>query len=265
MNKYVVMYRFTITFIFIYIFIQFLTMKRTNFVYKFYSDYIMNKYCIILYILMILLVMRYDSYTAILLFILVIIPFKFVYKEYFKSLESFADLQTTKPNTKPNTIPNITRLQATNPQSTTPQSTTPKTTTPKPTIPKNTTPQNLLSVLIQSEYLNIDDRFKMDEIAKDEILKQIAAQIKFDPYKTNLGKDVINEIYSKYFDNDIFKKLTKSVDDSQQYIASGNFTYLPKNNKVDYDLITYQNLSTNTQLGINPITDGIKNLNSRSS
>jgi len=250
MNKYIVMYRFILTFIFIYIFIQFLTMKRTNFVYKFYSDYIMNKYCIILYILMILLVMRYDSYTAILLFILVVIPFKFVYKEYFKSLESFADLQTTKPNT----IPNITRLQATIPQST----------TPKPTIPKNTTPQNLLSVLIQSEYLNIDDRFKMDEIAKDEILKQIAAQIKFDPYKTNLGKDVIKEIYSKYFDNDIFKKLTKSVDDSQQYIASGNFTYLPKSDKADYDLITYQNLSTNTQLGINPITDGIKNLDSRS-
>ena len=230
MNKYVVMYRFTITFIFIYIFIQFLTMKRTNFVYKFYSDYIMNKYCIILYILMILLVMRFDSYTAILLFILVIMPFKFVYKEYFKSFESFANLQTT------------------------PQTTTPQTTSPQSTLP----------LLIQSEYLNIDDRFKMDEIAKDEILKQIAAQIKFDPYKTNLGKDVIKEIYSKYFDNDIFKKLTKSVDDSQQYIASGNFTYLPKDNKVDYDLITYQNLSTNTQLGINPITDGIKNLDSRS-
>ena len=254
MNKYVVMYRFTITFIFIYIFIQFLTMKRTNFVYKFYSDYIMNKYCIILYILIILLVMRYDSYTAILLFILVIIPFKFVYKEYFKSLESFADLQTTKPNT----IPNITRLQAT-----IPQSTTPKPTTPKPTIPKNTTPQNLLSVLIQSEYLNIDDRFKMDEIAKDEILKQIAAQIKFDPYKTNLGKDVIKEIYSKYFDNDIFKKLTKVNDDSKQYIASGNFNYLPKDNKVDYDLVTYQHLSNNTQIGINPITDGIKNIDTR--
>ena len=104
----------------------------------------------------------------------------------------------------------------------------------------------------------------MDEIAKDEILKQIASQIKFDPYKTNLGKDVINEIYSKYFDNDIFKKLNQVNDDSKQYIASGNFKYLPQNNKVDYDLVTYQNLSTNTQLGINPISDGIKTV-SRSS
>jgi hypothetical protein len=234
MNKQLLIYRFTITIIFIYIFIQFLTMKRTNFVYKFYSDYIMNKYCIILYILLILIVMRYDSYTAVILFILVMVPFKFVYKEYFKSLEYFNVSQTT-----------------------TPQTTTPQTTTPQYIIQLGTDEQTQAN-LLALQYLGVDDRFKMDDIKKDEILKQIASQIEFDPYKTSLSKDVINEIYGKYFDNDIFIKLKKVNDDSKQYIASGNFPYLPKDNKVDFDLVTYQNLSNNTQLGINPISDGIK-------
>ena len=74
-------YHIILTIIFVYIFIQFLTMKRTNTIYKFYSDYIMNKFCIILYVFLILIILRYDSYTAILLFILIIIPFKFVYKD----------------------------------------------------------------------------------------------------------------------------------------------------------------------------------------
>ena len=71
----------------------------------------------------------------------------------------------------------------------------------------------------------------------------------------------LNEIYAKYFNNDIFKKLIESNDDSKQYIASGNFPYLPKDNKADYDLTTYQNLSNNFQIGINPIVDGIKTIN----
>ena len=74
-----------------------------------------------------------------------------------------------------------------------------------------------------------------------------------------MGKDVIYEIYNKYFDNDIFVKLKNVNDDSKQYIASGNFNYLPKNDKVDYDLVSYQNLTQNTQLGINPIIDGLNN------
>jgi hypothetical protein len=114
--------------------------------------------------------------------------------------------------------------------------------------------------LIEAENLGIDERFRMDEIAKNKILKQIKSQVDFDPYKTNLSKDVIYEIYNKYFDNDIFIKLKNTNNDSKDYIASGNFKYLPKNNKVDYDLVTYQNLSNNVQIGINPLTDkGINN------
>lgn len=246
MKTQLLIYRLVITFIFIYIFIQFLTMKKTNFIYKLYSDYVMNKYCIILYLFLILLVMRYDSYTSVLLFILVMVPFKFVYKEYFKSYENFyaLDNNTTIPN---NTIPNTTI----------PNTTIPYTTIPQYTIQLGTDDISQAN-LIQSQNLGIDDRFKMDDIKKDEILKQIKAQIDNDPYKTNLSKDVINEIYSKYFDNDIFIKLNQVNDDSKQYIASGNFKYLPQDNKVDYDIVTYQNLSNNSQIGINPISDGIK-------
>jgi len=200
-------YHIILTIIFVYIFIQFLTMKRTNKIYKFYSDYIMNKYCIILYIFLTLLIMKYDSFTGILLLILIIAPFKCALKEFFESSTS-----TSSPDSN-----------------------------------------------IATDLLGTDNRFQMDDIAKDKILKQIKSQIDFDPYKTNLGKDVIYEIYNKYFDNDIFIKLKNTNDDSKQYIAAGNFKYVPENNQVDYDLVTYQNLSNNTQVGVNPISDGINN------
>ena len=97
---------------------------------------------------------------------------------------------------------------------------------------------------IVNNTLNIDDnRFKMDDVKKDEILRQIKAQINFDPYKTNLSKDVIYEIYNKYFDNNIFNKLNAIDNDSKEYIASGNFNYIPNQDKVDYDITTYNNLS----------------------
>ena len=167
--------------------------------------------------------MRYDNYTAILLFILVMVPFRFAFKEYFI---------TTTPNAVSNTVSN--------------------------TIP-NSTSFNINDPLVQSEYLGKDDRFKMDDIAKNEILRQIKAQIDFDPYKTNLSKNVIYDIYNKYFDNDIFVKLKNINDDSKQYIAEGNFKYVPENNKVDYDLVSYQILTANTQLGNTGLVDGISN------
>jgi len=195
-------YHFLIIIIFVYIFIQFLTMKRNNPIYKIYTDYIMNKYCIILYLLLVILIAKYDKFTAILLIILIIAPFKCAIKEFFENSN----------------------------------------TTTTTTIPYGT-----------------DDRFKMDEIEKERILKQIKSQVDFDPYKTDMEKDVIYEIYNKYFDNDIFVKLKNINDDSKQYIAEGNFQYVPQTNKVDYDIINYQNLSQNVQLGINPIVDGISN------
>ena len=95
----------------------------------------------------------------------------------------------------------------------------------------------------------------MDDIKKTEILRQIKAQINFDPYKTELSKDVIYEIYNKYFDNDVFVKLNSIDEDSKNYIASGNFNYIPKENKVDFDITTYENLNKNTAFGINSQVD----------
>ena len=212
-------YHTILVIIFVYVFIQFLTMKRTNIIYKLYTDYIMNKYCIIIYLFLVILITKYDKFTSILLLLLVIPPFKCAIKEFF--------VGTNENNTMPNTIPN--------------------------------TMSNTMSNTIPTFAYGIDDRFKMDEISKDRILKQIKSQVDFDPYKTNLDKDVIYEIYNKYFNNDIFVKLKNINDDSKQYIAEGNFKYVPVDNKVDYDLVTYQNLSNNTQVGINPISDGISN------
>lgn len=214
--KIILAYHIIITILFVYIFIQFLSMKRSNNVYKFYTDYIMNKYCIIIYMFLTLIIFKYDSFTGILLLIMIIAPFKCALKEFFYS----------------NTIPNS-------------------------DDPSNE--QNKSNLNISSDLLGADNRFKVDNVKVESILGQIKSQIAFDPYKTNLSKDVIYEIYNKYFNNDSFVKLLNTNDDSKKYIAEGNFKYLPENSKVDYDLVTYQNLSQNTQIGINPISDGIKN------
>ena len=225
----IIIYHSIIIIIFVYIFVQFLTMKSNNAVYRFYSNYIMNRYCIILYILLVLLIMKYDKFTSILLLIMIISPFKCAIKEFYQDNSN----SSSSSNYDKNNIIMSTIYRPTEPVIV------------NPTLP---------SVVNDS-----DDRFKMDDIAKDKILKQIKSQIDFDPYKTDLAKEVIYEIYNKYFDNDIFVKLKKVNDDSKQYIAEGNFNYVPKNNKIDYDIVTYQNLSQNTQIGINPISDGINN------
>ena len=216
------LYYFIITLLFVYIFVQFLSLKHTNHIYKFYTDYIMNKYCLIIYICLLFIILKYDTYTTVLLFILIIGPFRCSSKEYFDS--------------------NI------NPSTTLPPS------------QAQEEEKEINDVVINS--LNgVDDRFKMDDIKKDEILREIKAQISFDPYKTNLSKDVIYEIYNKYFDNNIFVKLNAIDDDSKAYIASGNFDYVPKQDKVDYDLTTYSDMLKNPAFGINSQLDTDKGLN----
>jgi hypothetical protein len=175
-----------------------------------------------------------DKYIGVLIFIIIISQYKIALKEFFQS----EDYSATP--TLPSFLQPISE-RALGPTSQYSFNTDDKT-------------QNLLK-----QQLGIDDRFKFDEVIKDDILRQIKSQIDFDPYKSNLAKDVIYELYNKYYDNNIFVKLKQTVDDSQQYVAAGNFTYLPKSNKVDYDLITYQNLNDNVQFGVNPIVDGIAN------
>ena len=216
-------YHLIITILFVYVFLQFLTLKNTNYIYNFYTKYIMNKYCIILYISLLFLLIKYDTYTTILLFLLIIGPFRCSTKEYFE--ENYSNISTTQPNTtQPNTIQQIPE-------------------------------QNLINEQVNNNLLGIDDRFKVDEIKKNEILREIKAQINFDPYKTDLSKNVIYEIYNKYFDNDIFVKLNSIDEDSKNYIASGNFNYIPKQEKVIYDMKTYEDLTKNTAFGINSQMD----------
>ena len=204
-------YHLVITVLFIYIFIEFLSLKQSNDIYKFYVDYIMNKYCLIIYISSLFLIMKYDIYTTILLFILIIGPIKCSSKDY------FIEEETTKEN--------------------------------------DVEEQKEINTVVKNNLLGIDDRFKMDDVKKDELLRQIKAQINFDPYKTELSKDVIYEIYNKYFDNDIFVKLKSIDDESKNYIATGNFDYIPKEDKVDYDITSYENLLKNTSISINNSLD----------
>lgn len=227
-----IIYRLIVSIIFVYVFVQFLSMKRSNGIYNFYNEYIMNKYCMIVYIMLIFLIAHLDTYTALLLFILILMPFRFAFKEYFENPTTTAPVATT-PN-----------------QTITPTS---------PVAPIVSKVDSLIGPELAQQVLGIDSRFKVDDVKNAELLRQIKAQVDFDPYKTNLGKNVIYEIYNKYFDNDIFVKLKTVNDDSAQYVASGNFNYIPEPNKVDYDQITYQNLEYNTAFGVNPLTDGITN------
>ena len=261
------LYYLIITILFVYIFVQFLSLKNTNIIYKFYTDYIMDKYCLIIYICLLFYIMKYDTYTAVLLFVLIIGPFRCSKKEYFENDITSPNTTipyTTRPyTTSPNTTipyttsPNTTIPYTTSPNTTSPNTTSPNTTSPNTTIPYTTMSnldreQNEINKTVKDKLLGIDDRFKMDDIKKDEILRQIKAQINFDPYKTELSKDVIYEIYNKYFDNNVFLKLQSIDEDSKNYIASGNFDYIPQNKKVDFDIKTYQDLNkNNSSFGIN--------------
>ncbi len=227
-------YHLLITILFVYIFIQFLTLKNSNYIYHFYTKYVMDKYCLLLYISLLFIIVKYDIYTTILLFILIIGPFKCSAKEYFENFENNI------------TVPNSTQPNSTQPNSTQPNSTQPKITNSSNISTDKKTTDSLFG---------IDDRFKMDDVKKSEILRQIKAQLNFDTYKTELSKDVIYEIYNKYFDNDVFVKLNSIDEDSKNYIASGNFNYVPKEDKVDFDITTYENLNKNTAFGINSQVD----------
>lgn len=243
-------YHSIITVIFVYIFYNLLTMKTSNVIYGFWNVYIMNKYCFILYILISLFILRLDSYTGVLLLVLAIGTFKSAIKELF-SVELFTG--DTSDIIDPNYIPSPTQLEI-------PTKIVDGQIVANLPVPTMKPLQDTISVgNIQAQALGEDERFKVDEVAVREILRQIKSQVDFDPYKTDLDKNVIYEIYNKYFDNDIFKKLQNNVDDSASYIAAGNFNYVPTVPQVDYDLVTYQNLSNNTGFGVSPLVDGIAN------
>jgi hypothetical protein len=235
-------YHLVITVVFIYLFYQLLSMRRSNMIYLYWSEYVMNRYCFILYILLSIFIFTKDSYTGILLLVLAVGSYKTAFKEYFIDTSEIKDPKYLTSDTVPTKIVDYKIMSD----------------LPVPTVTSLQDNVNTSS-LLKSQALGEDERFKTDDVAIKEILRQIKSQVDFDPYKTQLDKDVIHEIYNKYFDNDIFIKLKNNNDDSASYLAAGNFNYIPTVAQVDYDLVTYQNLSNNTGFGINPLTDGIAN------
>ena len=237
-----------ITILFVIVFYHLLAMKQSNIIYYFWSRYIMNRYCFILYILLSLFIFKKDSYIGILLLVLAIGFFKTALKEYFQDIPTTTISETTIPATTTTLVSIPTKIEN-------------EIIIADISVPTITSIQNTVDnkSLIDTQFLGMDDRFKIDDVIVRDILRQIKSQIDYDPYKTNLDKEVIYEIYNKYFNNDIFTKLKQNNDDSASYLAAGNFTYVPTVPKVDYDLVTYQNLSNNIQYGINPLTDGIAN------
>lgn len=53
--------------------------------------------------------------------------------------------------------------------------------------------------IFKSDVLAEDDIFKMDPVKKTEILRAVRAQLDFDPFKSDLTRQTILDIYRKYF------------------------------------------------------------------
>lgn len=241
----ILIYHLIITILFVYLFYQLISMRKTNIVYRYWSEYVMNRYCFILYILLSIFIFTKDSYTGVLLLVLAVGSFKTAFKEYFIDTDTTSDIIDPRYQSEPAIPTKIVdgQVMADLP------------------VPTATSLQDTVDAvaLLNSQALGEDARFKTDNVVVQEILRQIKSQVDFDPYKTQLDKDVIYEIYNKYFDNDIFIKLKNNNDDSASYLAAGNFSYVPTVAQVDYDLVTYQNLSNNISFGVNPLADGIAN------
>jgi hypothetical protein len=116
------------------------------------------------------------------------------------------------------------------------------TTTPIPSTP-TTTKSPLFAVLDVSPSLNLedeklevltkeyeaaakadiapitaeDDLFTMDPVKKSEILRAVRAQLDFDPYKSDLTRETILDIYRKYFGEDEALKFRREYETAQSY------------------------------------------------
>ena len=65
--------------------------------------------------------------------------------------------------------------------------------------------------------LSEDDVFKLDPVKKSEILRAVRAQLDFDPYKSDLTRETILDIYRKYFGEDEALRFRKDYDTAQSY------------------------------------------------
>ncbi len=115
------------------------------------------------------------------------------------------------------------------------------------------TKQNLL---VTPFYIDTqDERFRIDDVKVKEIIRQIQAELQFDPSKTPLARKVIIDIYRKYFDNDIFVKLNEITQESEKYQSEYQSIYQNPTVELGYDVDTAKVLQSSTAFGVTPIVD----------
>ena len=100
-----------------------------------------------------------------------------------------------------------------------------------------------------------DDRFKTDDVKIKEILRQIQAELEFDPYKTPLAREVIMDVYQRYFNNDMFVKLQEITANSKQYQKQYKLLYMPQPTELNYSVDVANLLAKSRGFGVNPQID----------
>lgn len=156
-----------------------------------------------------------NKYLGILAFLLFILQFKMACKESFSMFNP----------------PNGTQSPAVSPYSS--PSLTPPTTTKSPlfavldVVPSLNLEEEKLEV-VSKEYeavakaditpvLAEDDLFTMDPVKKSEILRAVRSQLDFDPYKSDLTRETILDIYRKYYGEDEALKFKREYETAQSY------------------------------------------------
>jgi len=150
----------------------------------------MNKYIYqIAFLILVYLICLSNKYLGILGFLLFILQFRNSCNEYF----------TNYNNTKPKS--NITKI------------------TDDLLKKHNISPsqQPTTSPLTPINNNKNEDIFKLDPVMKQQIFSVIRDQISYDPYKTDLSRQTILDIYKKYFGEDQSLELKKSIGNSMLY------------------------------------------------
>jgi len=118
------------------------------------------------------------------------------------------------------------------------------------------TPTNTGVIMTDSVLMNPDDdRFKTDDVKIREIIRQIQAELDFDPYKTPLARQVIIDVYKRYFNNDMFVKLNEITENSKKYQKEYRLLYMPQPTELNYSVDVADLLSKSSGFGVNPQID----------
>ena len=79
--------------------------------------------------------------------------------------------------------------------------------------------------------------------------------MEFDPYKTPLAREVIIDIYKRYFNNDMFVKLQEITENSKKYQKQYKLLYVPQPTELNYSVDVAKLLAESSGFGVNPQID----------